>query len=134
MVGATSPVAWFARFSAGATTIRLMHGYLLQADGSIDEATTDTINRALASGRFFWLDLTDVDDEAVATLRNVFGFHPLAVEDAEHFGQRPKLDSYDGFVYLVIHGARQDGTGTVEVHFFYAQDYLVTVRRSACPS
>jgi Mg2+ and Co2+ transporter CorA len=32
----------------------------------------------------------------------VFGFHPLAVEDSEHFGQRAKLDDYEDFVFLVV--------------------------------
>src|ERR1039458_8635945 len=34
-----------------------------------------------------------------------FAFHPLAVEDAKHFGQRPKVEDFDGFTYLVLHGA-----------------------------
>ena len=36
-----------------------------------------------------------------------FGFHPLAVEDSEHFGQRPKADDYEDFVFLVVYGTRQ---------------------------
>jgi magnesium transporter len=111
-----------------------MRGHLLQASGEVQDATTDGVNRAVAAGRFFWLDLTDLEGDGVGVLRNTFGFHPLAVEDAEHFGQRPKVDSYDDFVYLVTHGAREDGSGTVEVHFFFAQQYLVTVRRDECPA
>jgi magnesium transporter len=109
-----------------------MQGHLLQADGEVQNATTDGVNRAVAAGRFFWLDLTDLGDDGVAALTNTFRFHPLAIEDAEHFGQRPKIDSYDDFVYLVIHGAPQQGTGTIEVHFFFSEDYLVTIRRSEC--
>ena len=55
---------------------------------------------------FFWLDLEGLDAETGDLLPGGFGFHPLAVEDAEHFGQRPKVDDYDGFTYLVVHGAR----------------------------
>jgi magnesium transporter len=111
-----------------------MHGHLLEADGEITDATTGNVSRAVDASRFFWLDLIDLDDDGMTLLRNTFGFHPLAVEDAEHFGQRPKVDAYDNFVYLVIHGARQDGSGTVEVHFFFSEHYLVTVRRSECPA
>jgi magnesium transporter len=111
-----------------------MHGHLLQADGDVADPTTDTVTRAVEGSRFFWLDLIDLEHDSIAALQNIFGFHPLAVEDAEHFGQRPKVDAYDGFVYLVIHGARHDGGGTVEVHFFFSEHYLVTVRRSECPA
>ena len=38
-------------------------------------------------------------------LRDVFKFHPLAVEDSEHFGQRAKIDDYDDFVFIVVYGA-----------------------------
>jgi magnesium transporter len=111
-----------------------MHGHLLQADGEVADATTDSVTLAVDGSRFFWLDLIDLDDDGATALRNTFGFHPLAVEDAEHFGQRPKLDAYDNFVYLVVHGARPDGGGTLEVHFFFSERYLVTVRRSECPA
>lgn len=39
---------------------------------------------------------------AFAVLRDVFQFHPFALEDSEHFGQREKLDDYDDFVFLVL--------------------------------
>ena len=37
----------------------------------------------------------------------VFKIHQLAVEDAEQFGQRPKVEDYDDFMYMVVHGAGQ---------------------------
>jgi hypothetical protein len=37
--------------------------------------------------------------EDFAVLRDVFEFHPLALEDSEHFGQRAKLEDYDDFVF-----------------------------------
>ncbi len=62
------------------------------------------------------------------------GFHPLAIEDAMHFGQRPKLDEYDDFVFLVVYGAAPDEDDLVEMHCFYSERYLVTVRRDDCPA
>jgi magnesium transporter len=43
----------------------------------------------LARGRFFWLDLDQPNWADFDVLRDVFHFHPLAVEDSEHFNQRP---------------------------------------------
>jgi magnesium transporter len=60
----------------------------------------------------------------------VFGFHPLAVEDALEFGQRPKVEVYDDFTFLVAYGAPVDPAGTgspQEVHCFYSSRCLVTV-------
>jgi len=118
--------------SRGADDNGPMQGHLLQADGTVTDATTQSVNVALSTGAFLWLDMSDLDQEAVDLLSNGFGFHPLAVEDAEHFGQRPKVDEYDDFFYLVVHAAKQDGSGTVEVHFFYSERFLVTVHRSPC--
>jgi magnesium transporter len=109
-----------------------MHGHLMAVDGTLSDATADAVRQSIASGSFFWLDLIDLDAEGSALLRDSFHFHPLAVEDAEHFGQRPKLEDYDDFFYLVIHGADGDGGDTVEVHCFYSEKFLVTIERGGC--
>ncbi len=69
-------------------------------------------------------------------LREEFGFHPLSLEDSWRFGQRPKLDEYDGYVFLVAYGSSSavDSDGLVEVHFFYSDRYLVTLHRDEAPS
>jgi magnesium transporter len=108
-----------------------MHG-TLTVDGAASDADRPAVEAALAKGGFFWLDLEGVDGETAALLRDSFKFHPLAVEDAENFGQRPKLDDYDGFVYMVVHGAEQSGGSTIEVHIFFSERFVVTVRRSEC--
>src|ERR1700689_603280 len=72
---------------------------------SIDEPT---IRDLLARDQFFWLDLTAPTSKDVELLHELFGFHPLALEDALHFGQRPKLDHYQDYVFLVFYGARED--------------------------
>ena len=68
----------------------------------------ETVEGLLAGGAFFWLDLDQPSAADFEILRDVFGFHPLAVEDSEHFGQRAKIDDYDDFVFLVVYGAAPD--------------------------
>src|ERR1043165_7038148 len=51
--------------------------------------------------RLFWLDLETPTQAEFQLLRDVFQFHPLAVEDATGPHQRPKVDEYDGYFYLV---------------------------------
>jgi magnesium transporter len=83
---------------------------------------------------FYWLDLHGPSDEDVDLLGDVFDFHPLALEDAQHFGQRPKLDPYDEYVFIVVYGAYPDEDELVEVHCFFSERYLVTIRRDPSPA
>jgi magnesium transporter len=94
----------------------------------------DNVKRLLASGSFFWIDLPRPPAEDFAVLRDVFQFHPLALEDSEHFGQRAKLDDYDDFVFLVVYGAVPDEDRLVEVHCFYSERFLITVHRDEAPA
>jgi magnesium transporter len=111
------------------------------------------VESRLASGAFFWLDLPSVGDEELSWLRDVFHFHPLAIEDVEHFRQRPKLDEYDGYVVLVMYGSGAESTtiddsldsprpgcspdeleSVSEVHCFISAKYVVSVHRGNCPA
>lgn len=111
-----------------------MEGHLITVDGVSHDIDESSIRGLLDASARFWLDLSCADpDEYVPLLRDVFGFHPLAVEDAEHFGQRPKIDTYDDFALLVVYGASHVGR-LVEVHCFYTERYLVTVHNDPCPN
>jgi magnesium transporter len=109
-----------------------MQGHLITVDGKSHDVTVETLKQLIDSSARFWLDLGGLDEDTARTvLRDTFGFHPLAVEDAEHFGQRPKLDAYEGFALIVIYGADPNGA-LVEVHCFYTENYLVTVHHDPC--
>ena len=112
-----------------------MASHLIDASGTA-EVSVDRAGLERLRGRddFFWLDLHGLPDDDVALLGEVFGFHPLAVEDAMHFGQRPKFDDYDDFAFLVVYGAAPDEDDLVEVHCFYTERFLITVRRDSCPA
>jgi magnesium transporter len=109
---------------------------ILTQGGHDAEATSENVLAALAGKEFFWLDLDDATtDGTVAELLGThFGFHPLAVQAAERFSQRPRFDDYDNFVYLVARGADPDNTGNAEVHCFWSDTYVVTVHRGDCPA
>jgi magnesium transporter len=98
------------------------------------EFTKKSARQVLERGDFFWLDLYQPDAADFEILRDVFGFHPLAIEDSQHFGQRPKLDDYDDFVLMVVYGAAPDEDRLVEVHCFYSERFLLTVHRDEAPA
>ncbi|MGH2995287.1 MAG: magnesium/cobalt transporter CorA [Gaiellaceae bacterium] len=114
-----------------------MSAHLLDREGtSHPRAERTSVEAKLSSGEFFWLDLHGPGEEDLALLRDTFGFHPLAVEDSEHFGQRAKVEDYGEFVFLVLYGAapEPDEDRLVEVHCFYSERFLVTVRRDESPA
>jgi magnesium transporter len=101
------------------------------------EIDEQRIQDHLKRDHFFWLDLTSPSREQLMRLHELFGFHPLALEDTDHFGQRPKLDNYGDHIFLVFFGAWQDRPDEVpklhEVHMFISGQYLVTIHRDPLP-
>jgi magnesium transporter len=89
----------------------------------------ETLEAKLREGEFVWLDVRSPTEADLALLAEIFGLHPLAVEDSLHFGQRPKLEGYDGFVFVVLYGHAPDEDDLVEVHCYVGEEFLVTVRR-----
>ena len=103
-------------------------------NGGPVEFNREKAEELIAGGSFFWLDLDQPDADDFEILRDVFKFHPLAIEDSESFGQRAKIDTYDDFAFLVVYGAALDEDRLVEVHCFYNEHYLVTVHRDDAPA
>ena len=79
-----------------------------------------------------WIGLHEPPEAEFSSVAEEFGLHPLAVEDAVKAHQRPKLERYDGKLFVVLRPARYvDETETVEfgeVHVFVGEDFVVTVR------
>jgi magnesium transporter len=82
----------------------------------------------------FWVDIEQPDPSDARLLSDTFHFHELAIEDALSQIHHPKIESYDGFLYLILHGivpgADQRGFATQDVDFFLGANYLVTVHHS----
>jgi len=82
-------------------------------------------------GLLVWLDVVEPDANAMSLLQEEFHVHPLAVEDAMTAHERPKIDGYGDYWFLVIYGVSlKDKTVTVhELSVFSGKNYLITVRR-----
>jgi magnesium transporter len=94
------------------------------------------IRKLLERDQFFWLDLVAPSEDELAALRDLFGFHPLALEDALHPGQRPKLDSFETYAFMVFYGASEDEREVVrlnEVSMFISGKYLVSIHDEPLP-
>ena len=106
----------------------------ISTDGETTPATPEAVAGLLGSQTPFWLDLDGVDDQAVDVLSHAFRIHPLAVEDVQEFGQRPKIEEYDDCTYFVVHGADTSPGATSELHIFLVPHAVVTVHRGPCPA
>jgi magnesium transporter len=114
-----------------------MSAHLIDREGNeVPRVDRAAIESRISAGEYFWLDLLKPDEDEMALLREVFRFHPLALEDSEQFGQRPKMEEYGDFVFFVLYGAAPppDKDRLVEVHCFYSENYLVTLHRQHAPS
>jgi magnesium transporter len=107
--------------------------HLVAIDGSPASADLATIKSMLADGKLLWLDLDAADPGTVPLLRDELAVHPLALRAVAQFGQRPKIERYGDVTYLVFYGARGMNEPAVEVHCFYAERFLITVRRDQSP-
>src|SRR5262245_11287743 len=84
-----------------------------------------------SSDAMVWVDLAGPTPEESSILGDVFHFHPLAIEDAVASVHHPKIESYDGYLYLILHGIdyqkAQTDFATHDIDFFLGRNYLVTV-------
>ncbi|HEY0336779.1 MAG TPA: magnesium/cobalt transporter CorA [Burkholderiales bacterium] len=83
------------------------------------------------SGRFVWVALRDPSPEELEEMRVEFGLHELAVEDALHGHQRPKVEEYGDCLFAVMTTVQlKDGELiTGEVNVFVGRDYVLSVRK-----
>jgi magnesium transporter len=108
----------------------------VRRDGKVE--LTHAYDERHEPGKFVWVGLYEPTEEEFDSLRREFGLHPLAVEDAIHAHQRPKLEVYGDMVFLVLKTARYvDPTEVIElgeVLVFLGDDYVITVRHGEASS
>jgi magnesium transporter len=107
------------------TYFRCVGGHIERKDGF----TPDSLKGA-PEGTLHWIDLEDPTINESSILENPFHFHPLAIEDTLAEVHHPKLDDYEGYIYLIVHGMRFDAPTdqfiTRELDVFLGPNYLVT--------
>ena len=69
---------------------------------------TDTLTGPPADGQVVWIDLEKPTEAELEAVGKLYGLHHLAIEDCLHPGQRPKLEPYEGHVFLVFHHPTYD--------------------------
>ena len=81
---------------------------------------------------FVWVALKDPDAAELAEMQSEFGLHELAVEDARHGHQRPKIEEFGNSLFAVLHNPElaQDELNVGEVDIFIGPNYILSVRNN----
>ena len=92
----------------------------------------DALTTVRHGAGFVWIGLREPAPDEFDEVIKEFGLHPLAVEDAVHAHQRPKLEVYDDTVFVVLKAARYVDSDEVielsQIMVFLGDDFLITVR------
>jgi len=104
-------------------------------DGTREDIGLDAISDVLAvdDGSFIWVGLYEPEEALLDKLQEEFGLHDLAIEDAHHAHQRPKIEAYGKSLFLAVHTAQliEGHVRFGETHVFIGPRFLITVRHGA---
>ena len=85
-------------------------------------------------GTLKWHHIIDPTEDDLSYLLDNFHFHPLDIEDCRSLNQRPKIDIYDDYYFLILHFPKFDRWSrfikTKEVKIFWGEDYIITIGKT----
>ncbi|EMY78071.1 magnesium and cobalt transport protein CorA [Leptospira weilii serovar Ranarum str. ICFT] len=91
----------------------------------------------LCSKGLVWIDLDSTEGEDMDFLARECNFHPLAIEDCINKNQRPKLEEYGLYLFIVLHRFQYDTEKKIlrsnEIHIFFNEKFVVTVHQKEEP-
>ena len=110
-------------------------------DNGVRRQGTVPLEAALEAARspdaFVWIGLLEPSADEFDVVIKEFDLHPLAVEDAVHAHQRPKLDTYGQTLFIVLKPARYVDSDEIvdltEIMLFLGDSFLITVRHGESP-
>ncbi len=89
--------------------------------------------RTVTEGKVSWINIEQPTHEDIAHLRRYYPFHPLDLEDCLSDIERPKVDEYDDYLFIVMHFPVYDTNRRIsrisELDVFIGSGYLITIHR-----
>ncbi len=128
----------------GGAESRLPRCFHVAPDGgtvSRDLGVKEIANAVREAQGTLWVDIDSTSRQQLALLEKVFNFHPLAIEDVLNPLSRPKVEPYDGYLFVTLRVVRlQEATTdpydleTDNLYFFLGPSYLVTAHAGPSPN
>lgn len=95
-----------------------------------DFPVAEISDQCALADRIVWVDVSDPTGEDFSHLADEFHFHPLSIEDVRQEHQRPKIEEYPGYYFLVVYEAELRPEGALELRelsIFLGKNFVVTV-------
>lgn len=90
------------------------------------------INAYRTQDRILWLEINGLADlQLIRTIGETFKLHSLALEDVIHVHQRPKVEYYDDFIYIVTRIVTTQHEDAEQVSIFVGHNFVITFRETA---
>jgi magnesium transporter len=108
-----------------------------RAGKSLGNIPVDDISEVLKEPEtFIWLGVHEPDTPLLRKVQEEFSLHELAIEDAMHAHQRPKLETYADSLFIVVDTAQlvNDEVQFGETHLFVGKNYIITIRHGSSVS
>jgi len=104
-------------------------------DGKVSDEQVDPADATAVLARddaFLWLDSVDPTDDDLAVLQKTFDLHPLTIEDVKHRHQRPKVEIFQDYAFVVLRPIELTDHSMIEkeLHAFVGKHFIVTLRPS----
>jgi len=105
-------------------TLAMLHDGTVQYDVSFQLLKKNDV-------KWYCVDFQNASVDENKLLSQFFHFHPLSIEDCVEYVQRPKLDYYDSYMFIVLHAIHQKTLEPEEVDLFLHKKFLVTYHKKA---
>jgi len=76
--------------------------------------------------QWYWIDFDNPSEPEIEILRKSFDFHPLSIEDCIYSLNKPKVDYYEGYSFLILNALKSDTLDPTEISLFIAQNYIIS--------
>lgn len=95
----------------------------------MEETKIDKIR--FAGKNLTWVSINNPDQHAISYLKKVYKFHPLDLEDCLSESQRPKIDEYEEYLFIVLHipvrGSKKKVITPSELNIFVGPNFVITL-------
>jgi magnesium transporter len=108
-----------------------------RAGKSLGDISIDAISDVLKEpDTLVWLGVHEPDTPLLRKVQEEFSLHDLAIEDAQHAHQRPKLEAYGDTLFIVVETAQtqNDKVSFGETHLFVGRNFIITIRHGSSVS